>query len=67
MSLRIKHATEFQDWDVARRETIFKTFPAGTKVKDCLRAGNPSNVRLYAPIGTVGWIASIHQSATYSR
>lgn len=62
MTATLKNAVEFEDWDVANRCTIFKTFPAGTQVRDVTRPSNDSPTRLYAVVGVDGYIAVLHHS-----
>jgi len=49
----------FQDWDIQKKKTIFRKFPAGQRVVDILRPSNPRKVRCWAIMDTEGWIADI--------
>ena len=59
MTYNLKAATVFEDFDIAAKRSVFKTFPAGTAVKDILRISNPNPIRLVSPVGVAGWIASV--------
>lgn len=59
MIYKLNNATMFEDWDIANRQPIHKSFPAGTRVRDVLRPGNQNCVRLVAVVGVDGFIASV--------
>ena len=58
---------QFQDWDIANRKTIYRTFPAGQIVVDVLRPSNPRKVRCWAIMDTEGWIADIPNTSLTIR
>jgi hypothetical protein len=49
----------FEDWNIADHMSVFKTFPAGTRVEDVSRPSNLNPLCLVRVIGRDGWIASV--------